>query len=94
MIQPVDGSRLPALLGVRNAGFLDRVSARAAAVGMTETDIGTVFDGFHPHNWREPGGDGVHELRLVVLPIADSATGQFSDVGFIIVAAGPDWSRD
>jgi hypothetical protein len=94
MIQPVDGSRLPALLGVRTEGFLDRLTARATDVGMTETDVGTVFDGLHPHTWREPGGDGEHELRMVVLPTAESAGNEYADVGFIIVAAGIDWRRD
>jgi hypothetical protein len=94
MIQPVYGSRLPALLGVKTDGILDRLTARAAEVGMTETDIGAVFDPLHVHTWREPGGDGEHELRMVVLPTAESANTEVVDVGFIIVAAGTDWRHD
>lgn len=92
MIRSVDDPRLPALLGVQTAGFLDRLSARAAAAGMTEADVDPpIFDALHVHGWSEPGGDNDRELRMTVLPALAPEGSEVLDIGLIIVAAG--WGR-
>lgn len=92
MIRSVIPSDEPMLLMVETEGFLDRITARAAAHGMTEAHMGEAFSPLSVSDWREPGGDGRAELRMVVMPSGGTEDGLLADAGLIIVAAGLDWS--
>lgn len=80
----------PALLSVQPEGFLDRMTARAAAEGLTDHDLPDSFTpAADPPGWSAPG-DGPGELRIVVLPHDRPTPGRPLDIGIIIVAAGTD----
>ncbi|VDC23280.1 hypothetical protein [Pseudogemmobacter humi] len=90
MIQTMISSDEPMLL-VETEGFLDRITARAAAHGMTEADVGEEFSPFYTNDWSEPGDDGSTGLRMVVMPTGGTEDGALADAGLIIVAAGLGW---
>ncbi len=82
-----DYARFPALLTVRHEGFLDRVSQRAAAEGLTEHALPERFDMHGTPTWSEPGNDPA-ELRIVAIPYEPTVEGVPIDMGIIIVARG------
>jgi len=79
----------PAMLGVKRTGFLERLTKRADAVGMTENDLPETFSPLHATSWREPDDDDNLGLRLVVMPTDGSDDQEMADAGLIVVAAEP-----
>lgn len=77
----------PTMLGVKRKGFMDRVTKRADAVGMTENSLPEKFTPVQTTSWREPLDDGMSELSLTVLPTIVSEDGKMADAGLIILAA-------
>ena len=83
----------PGLLGVRPAGFVARVTARAAAAGLRNHPApDEAFSPLSVTTWGEP--ETGHEMgplrpiRVVIMPTSRSEDGRVMDVGSI-VAAGP-----
>ena len=77
----------PMMLGVKREGFLERLTKRADAVGMTENDLPAEFSPLHTTGWREPYDDGMSELRMVVMPAGGQDGQEMVDAGLIMVAA-------
>lgn len=84
----------PAMLGVTRTGFLERLTKRADAVGMTENDLPASFSPFHNTSWREPDVNGNLGLRMSVMPTDSSEDQERVDAGLIIVAAEPYSEED
>lgn len=82
-----DFASFPALLTVWPEGFLDRMTRRAAAEGLSEHDLPATFDMFGTPMWSEPGDDPA-ELRIVTIPYEPRIAGVPIDMGIIIVAVG------
>lgn len=80
-------SEKPMMLGVKRAGFLERLTKRADAVGMTENTLPAEFSPLYTTSWREPLDDGMSELRMVVMPTGGSEDQEMVDAGLIMVAA-------
>ncbi|PIE10727.1 MAG: hypothetical protein CSA72_06520 [Rhodobacterales bacterium] len=84
MILSNGASDAPMQLLVDPDGFLDRVSARADQIGLTEHELPETFTPLATTSWHEPGPlQG--GLRLTIMPTGDK--GGLSDAGLIIVAA-------
>jgi hypothetical protein len=77
-------STAPHDMGVASAGFLERLTARAAQAGMTEAFVAGDWSPLITSDWRAPGGDEV--LRFTALPTAED--GAYTDVGVFVVAKG------
>ncbi|MGU3492619.1 hypothetical protein ACLBXM_01135 [Xanthobacteraceae bacterium A53D] len=91
-IYTVFGVDAPGKLGVRPDGFIDRVSARAKATGLTIAENSQEFSPVHSTLWSEP--ETGHEtgpkrpVRLSVIPTSANADKSLLDVG-LIVMGGP-----
>lgn len=84
----------PTMLGVKRAGFLERLTKRADAVGMTENNLPAIFSPLHTTSWREPDDDGNLGLRILVMPTDSSDDQEMVDAGLIIVTAEPYREED
>jgi hypothetical protein len=84
-----DHASFPPILTVQHKGFLDRLSLRALAEGITEHELPERFDMFGTPKWSEPGDDP-DELRIIVIPYEPTIDGTLIDMGIIIVAVGND----
>lgn len=80
-------SEKPMMLGVKRSGFLERLTKRADAIGMTENDLPAIFSPLYTTSWREPLDDGMSELRMVVMPTGGQDDQEMVDAGLIMVAA-------
>ena len=83
----------PGLLGVRPAGFVARVTARAAADGLTGHPApGEAFSPLVTTTWSEPetGHDTgpLRPIRFVIMPSGRNGDGSVLDAG-LITGAGP-----
>lgn len=79
----------PTMLGVKRTGFLERLTKRADAAGMTENDLPVTFSPLHTTSWREPDIDGKSGLRMVVMPTDSSEDQDMVDAGLIVIATEP-----
>lgn len=81
------------LLGVRPTGFIERVTERAAAVGISERDPGEEFSPTTVMSWYEPDTGyetgPMRPIRFAVLPTNGTDDGSLVDVGLIIMGGPP-----
>jgi hypothetical protein len=75
-------------LGVDPVGFLDRVTKRADAAGLTKNTLPDEFTALATTSWREPVANPFDGLRISLLPSQWEPVNGLMDVGLIIVA-GP-----
>ncbi|GAA0483313.1 hypothetical protein GCM10009096_27140 [Parasphingorhabdus litoris] len=87
-------SHEPMMLGVERTSFLERLTKRANAVGMTENGMPGPFSPLNTMSWRTPDEDGKTKLRMVVMPSGGSDDQDMVDAGIIIVAAAVDGDED
>ncbi len=90
MIQTVQPPEGPMRLAVNPDGFLQRMTARASALGMTEHNLVEPLSPLATNDWREPGTGDLTELRVVILPTDANEARTLMDIGIILVAAGSD----
>ncbi len=82
------------MLGVERAGFPQRLTERADAVGMTENDMPGNFSPLNTMSWRKPDEDDKPGLRMVVMPTDGMEDQKIVDAGLIVVADRSDGLDD
>ena len=81
MVMTNQGSQSSAQLGVQADGFLDRMTERSAAIGLTEANLTPPLSPLRTNDWSEQGDKFPEELRIVVLPTAVSDDEAVMDIG-------------
>ncbi|MCR0985067.1 hypothetical protein [Roseomonas populi] len=83
----------PGLLGVPAKGFLGRVTARAAAEGMTEAGVADGFSPLATSYWSEPGTGAesgpARPVRFTLLATTAPDARGIAEAGLILMAGPP-----
>jgi hypothetical protein len=86
------GNRAPAMLGVREQGFVARVTARAVREGISQRD-GDAFGPLSITSWHQP--DSGHEtgplrpISFTVMPAGRDARTGVAEVGIVAMGGPP-----
>ena len=86
MTDPVAGGDM--VLGVRYDGFIDRFTARAASVGISNAYPDNALSALVLSTWDVPNMPENKRLSVTLVPTGASEDESILDVGLIVVAAG------